>query len=252
MRTATRMVVLGRKLWTPAALGSSLALWLDANDASTITLNGSTVSQWRDKSGNARHVAQSTAANQPTYTANGLNGKPVLTFDGAQRMAASFSVAEPYENWFVLQINGTPATYIFRDGIDETANRVSMVVTNNSLSIASENGANLSTGTGFSFPYGSPLIIGGRYNGSSSSIFVNGTVVATGTAGTVTTNGLTIGGRYNGSSLNVTGFYAEHILTNGVLSTTDHQTLEGYLMHKCGLIANLPSDHPFRFTPPYI
>lgn len=30
------------------------ALWLDANDSSTITLNGSTVSQWRNKSGNDR------------------------------------------------------------------------------------------------------------------------------------------------------------------------------------------------------
>jgi len=26
--------------WTPADLGADLALWLDANDASTITLNG--------------------------------------------------------------------------------------------------------------------------------------------------------------------------------------------------------------------
>ena len=89
MRTATRMVVLGRKFdtdalgsWTPAALGSSLALWLDADDFSTITLNGSTVSLWRDKSGNGRHASQADVANQPTYTANGLNGKPELTFDG--------------------------------------------------------------------------------------------------------------------------------------------------------------------------
>lgn len=32
--------------WTSAALEANLALWLDAADASTITLNGSTVSQW--------------------------------------------------------------------------------------------------------------------------------------------------------------------------------------------------------------
>ncbi len=32
-------------LWMPAALGSSLALWLDASDSSTITLHGSSVSQ---------------------------------------------------------------------------------------------------------------------------------------------------------------------------------------------------------------
>ena len=205
----------------------------DLDTAALLTFVGAGngfVTTWYDQSGNARNTTQATAGNQPQIVTDGVietqNGRPALRFDGAQRMAASFSVAAPYENWFVLRINGMPGIYIVRDGIDETANRVLMVVNNNSLYIGSENGANLSPGTGFSFPYESPLIIGGRYNGSSSSIFVNGTVVATGTAGTVTTNGLTIGGRYNGASLNVNGFYAEHILINGVLSTTDRQTLE--------------------------
>jgi hypothetical protein len=72
----------GPQLWRPSDLGSALALWLDAEDAASITLNESTVSQWNDKSGNNRHASQATAANQPTYTLNGLNGKPVLTFDG--------------------------------------------------------------------------------------------------------------------------------------------------------------------------
>lgn len=53
------------KLWTPAQVSS--AVWLDANDASTVTLNGVGVSQWSDKSGNNRNVLQGTAANQPKY-----------------------------------------------------------------------------------------------------------------------------------------------------------------------------------------
>ncbi|MFM6254192.1 MAG: hypothetical protein ACKPEQ_34470, partial [Dolichospermum sp.] len=80
MRPSTRLVVLGKKLLTPAQISTDL--WLDAADSSTITLNGSTVSQWNDKSGNGRNAIQATATNQPAYTANGLNGKPVLTFDG--------------------------------------------------------------------------------------------------------------------------------------------------------------------------
>ena len=67
--------------WTPAELGASLALWLDAADSNTITLNGSTVSQWSDKSGGNRHVTQATAVNQPTFAASGLNGAPSLVFE---------------------------------------------------------------------------------------------------------------------------------------------------------------------------
>lgn len=52
------------RAWTPSLIATQL--WLDGNDRSTITLNGLTVSQWNDKSGNGRHLAQATAANQPT------------------------------------------------------------------------------------------------------------------------------------------------------------------------------------------
>ena len=64
--------------WTPAELGADLALWLDAEDTASITLNGSTVSQWNDKSGNNYHMSQATGALQPRYVAAGMNGKPTL------------------------------------------------------------------------------------------------------------------------------------------------------------------------------
>ena len=62
----------GPRLWRPNALAGSLALWLDAEDTASITLNGMTVSQWSDKSGNERHATQPTAASQPTW-ATGAN-----------------------------------------------------------------------------------------------------------------------------------------------------------------------------------
>jgi hypothetical protein len=65
-KTINKVIV---PVWTPANLGSSLALWLDATDADTITLNGSNVSQWDDKSDNQLAVTQSVADNQPAYTA---------------------------------------------------------------------------------------------------------------------------------------------------------------------------------------
>ena len=67
--------------FTPKTL-AGLALWFDADDASTITLNSGNVSEWRDKSGNNRHATQGTAARQPAYTTNSLNGRPALTAPG--------------------------------------------------------------------------------------------------------------------------------------------------------------------------
>lgn len=67
--------------FTPKSI-SGLAAWFDADDATTITLNSGNVSEWRDKSGNGRHAAQSTAARQPAYTTNSLNGRPAVTAPG--------------------------------------------------------------------------------------------------------------------------------------------------------------------------
>ena len=67
--------------WTPAQI--STALWLDAADAPTITLNATTVSQWNDKSGNSRNVSQANSSQQPLYTLGGLNSLNIADFDGA-------------------------------------------------------------------------------------------------------------------------------------------------------------------------
>jgi hypothetical protein len=64
-----------RPQFDPRRIGG-IQLWLDAADKSTVTLNGSTVSEWRDKSGKGTNYSQSTAAYQPGYSEaykNGLN-----------------------------------------------------------------------------------------------------------------------------------------------------------------------------------
>jgi hypothetical protein len=66
--------------FTPRSI-SGLAAWLDAADASTVTV-GTGVSQWTDKSGNAVNALQGTANNQPAYQVSVFNGKNAIYFDG--------------------------------------------------------------------------------------------------------------------------------------------------------------------------
>lgn len=106
------------RLLRPRATGfnpksiSGLAAWYDASVASSITLNGSTVSQWSDLSGNGRNQVQATASLQPTYNANGLNGKGTLTTTGTQWMQASAfassSSATIFLVWQIASATGTP------------------------------------------------------------------------------------------------------------------------------------------------
>lgn len=85
---------------------SGLVQWYDAADQSTMTLNGTTVSEWRSKVGGVA-VSQATAGAQPTLTQNYYNGKSALTFDGGDFLSNAT---------LPIQINGFSAAIVF----DET------------------------------------------------------------------------------------------------------------------------------------
>ena len=72
--------------WSPLSL-PSCSLWLDADDASSITLNGSTVSQWNNKANHLTtglfNYVQSNSSYQPTYVTGALNSRALVRFDGS-------------------------------------------------------------------------------------------------------------------------------------------------------------------------
>lgn len=269
--------------WTPAALGSSLALWLDAADASTITLNGSTVSQWSDKSGKARHALQAVAANQPTYAATGLNGKPVLTFDGTNSTLAAGDTT----TWRFLH-NGSLYTIIgvWRPGTAATPGSQTMTaLTTSDTSGASTVGQYFAFGDNFGFRYnvtsggaGATFVSISRTYTNFLGSFGNATIISlqvdpvNATAGNRLFTSINGGSLIGGNTLtgNVTTANSQIPLAIGGGTTTRYlggmseiliiegnassnlARLQGYLAWKWALEANLPAGHPFRNTPPTV
>lgn len=79
MITRTRIPTLLSGTFAPTDL-TGLVIWLDATDISSLTFNGSNISQWQDRSGRGNHAIQGTAINQPKYVAGAINGVPALEF----------------------------------------------------------------------------------------------------------------------------------------------------------------------------
>ena len=264
----------GQKLWRPDELGASLALWLDAEDAASITLNGSTVSQWDDKSGNARHVSQATAANQPNYTASGLNGKQVITFDGTNDALINASAG------LMRAVSGATAVMVMSRAANLAAGSDALwigtsvgnarLVMGVRIGLAApgegftSGGRRLSTDTfqtvtGFAYT-SNPIIAAARhdYANTNLEIWQDGTAGASRvyqTAGVTDNNAgpLSVGaGNVAGTGAPFNGYIAEITLVHSALSTTDRQKLEGYLAHKWGLETNLPAGHPYKTTPPTV
>ncbi len=67
----------------PGVPTTGLVLWLDAADASSMTLDAQNrVQHWSDKSGESHHATVDDAASQPQRMANALNGHSVVRFSG--------------------------------------------------------------------------------------------------------------------------------------------------------------------------
>jgi hypothetical protein len=248
--------------WTPASLGADLALWLDADDASTITLNGSTVSQWNDKSGNGFHLTQATAASQPSYLTNQLNGKPVIrNANGDFMLSASSPVLRNVSQGWMVAVAKYPTA------ANNGANGMLMVV-------KSGTGGTRMALTAFPNTNTNALTVGGRrldtdtflwaasssttrasvqdtwmieignlnYGAAQANHWTNGTQDLTAasflTAGNSSDTDATEYGVFafaaaNAAAPNGTEIAEAFILENAV-STEDRQKLEGYLAWKWG------------------
>ena len=76
------------ELFTPDQI-PNLSLWLDANDVNTITLSGTSVTQWRDKSSN-NHICISNANYAGTSLPTFCNVNPrCVNFEPNQALVTS-------------------------------------------------------------------------------------------------------------------------------------------------------------------
>jgi hypothetical protein len=75
-------------------------LWLDAADSSTLTLSGSSVVQWRDKSGSNNSATQVTSLNQPTYSNTFVNFNGTNSF---LNMNLDFLAGAAHNSFIVLR-----------------------------------------------------------------------------------------------------------------------------------------------------
>ena len=252
-------------LWTPDRI--TTALWLDAADSDTITLNGSNVSQWDDKSGNLRHVSQGESTAQPGYSATSWQEtKPALSFDGSNDTLIcsgykSVDTSQPHTYIAVIKSNtlsGLPfviaqhymsdagesresALFGVSSGFDMT-NRFAFGPrpphANNQARIAHSTDASVLIGVATTG--NNALWRNGDINDSRSTTLSNNN-----------TDDLRIGSRSGGGDT-FSGLVAEVIVLDFAADTDTRQKIEGYLAHRWGLTANLPAPHPFKNDPPVV
>jgi hypothetical protein len=239
---------------------SGLQLWLDAADSSTIT-GTTSVTAWRDKSTNG-YVANSfvNSVPNPSLVPNIRNGNGVIQYTaGNGSSIANFVLAQTMSIFKVYypinQSIGSPFIEQGPNVNNESGFFFHSQNDNNFYIRAGSIGlANFGTTTVSNTWQMIEGINPDPANGNTVAFYVNGTTRASGgtqSDTTTITKTLYINGRGGANNLSYNTYLAELIIYNIGLTSSQRQQVEGYLAHKWGMSASLPSTHPYsKFPPP--
>ena len=260
-------VVAPTVLWTPSEI--STALWLDAEDYSTFTLAGSDINEWRDKSGNVRHVTP--PGTKPTRNASLLNSKGTVVFGSTQSILQTPSFSPPTAAAgllaaMVFRRTGEPVYYSlpicfgavnaqYLSVIASTISDVPVEQRNSHVWRNTTAAGNSAASPSSTIASDVNYLWSGTLADAGIVQYLQGTEL-TGSQGAGTRDLgasaiLTIaGGPASGNQLQ--GQLAELVLVHADLTDATRQQIEGYLAHKWGLTASLAGGHPYKTDPPYV
>jgi hypothetical protein len=238
---------------------SGLQLWLDAADATTITLTGSNVTGWADKSG-ANTTMNTFAGNPITVSSNALNSKSVLTFSQSYIFGKPSTVytGDSMTAFMIGRMNNsaqyTTVLTMGRSNIDAATNSNSagmfvLDYPSTRFDTARNNVYNRYNFDSNAYFLASAIQIPATsYMGINGGSFSNAT---TGTSANFNISTIVVGNNTIPDNLNVlSGNIGEMLVYFRQLSVEDCQTVEGYLAWKWGLQGSLPTAHPYKSQNP--
>lgn len=229
--------------FTPAALPGLIGWWkadtgVFSDAGITPATNGGAVQQWNDQSGAGFNLLQVNAPNQGTYNANTLNGLPTLNFLSTHGMATStsFALGGTTASAFLVarytDSNFNGRLLAFSVGGGDTGPTSAIFVLEQSLTaVETYNNGDKSGGTVVS---GSWNELGTIFDGVNDTFYVNnsaGTPVGA-TPTFAATGAIEINQNAGGGQ---TTDYAEIVLTNTPLSSTNRGLLHTYFQSRWGV-----------------
>jgi len=219
------------KFFAPSEL-SNLALWLSADSVEIID---GKVAIMYDLSGNNSHAQQANSANRPIFKDIGLNNLPVLSFTGNQFLKAQYptSLSQPITSFAVWKTTQSANVVCY---CNYSSSLFDLQSYSNGIQIYTSSGIGYSKPCPFDFILSTAI-----YNGSSSKIFENGILKASGNVGSSSMNGITIGATYSNTWL-LRGEIAELIFYDTVLNDSLRNLVENYLRNKYFPPVNLGYD----------
>lgn len=229
--------------WTPAEITTEA--WWDANDATTITESGGSVSQWDDRSGNGNNLTQGSGSSQPTTGTRTIGGLNAFDFDGGDTLNGGVLGLANYSKFCVVSFDVAAGNNILSY---VTGNNDALWTAGGLTPRVYHSGPQL---IGSAVSASNPLLLGATYDAVTIELFQNATSEGTlANSMGASTSSIVMGAFGGGNRIN--GLIAEVIVLDRASDTDERQKIEGYLAHKWGLEDDLPVGHPYKTSRPTI
>ena len=213
---------------------SNLSLWLDGKDLSSVTLSGTDVTLWNDKSGNNNNAtAVSTPQWLPTYG---------ISFDGTSSYFTLPDNTLPsddnsYSYFIVANFANLGGNFGLISGGDQTNDNDEFSLKTNSTNNLVTTWYNNDLSTNYEYSINTPVLIESVYTSGGDRIFyINTKLDSSDTPGTrtQTNNNNVVGSTITGELMK--GNIYEIIVYNSVLTIQQRQEVESYLAHKWNVL----------------
>jgi hypothetical protein len=240
--------------FSPKSVGN-LNLWLDANDPSSLVTSGTSVSQWKDKSGVGNNgTATGTIQNTGTInklTALSWSGSGSTYFSGTLTNSGTTLTALSVFLMNSSSYSSARVLSLAKPGFNDF-NNTAYTAAIERFSGNFNSYRNSASRSGVTATFGSAVQVCSLYDGTNHTFYKNGTAgTAVASSGSFGYTHYEVAGSFGEESLvPFNGIIGEVIHYNGALTTEERQKLEGYLAWKWGLTSSLPSSHPYKNIPP--
>jgi hypothetical protein len=239
-------------LFSPLELPTA-TMWVDADDAATVTVGTSNlISQWDNKANPSKNFTQSVSAEQPRYDSSVINGRNAVYFQNTANqimrgstnwVQSQYTFALVARNFTAIATNG--AQYGIFSLSSASTNRLylmygaAVTAGDRTEHLVNSGGGNVRTGTNSNYAAGTDTIFMIKLSSATLMLYIGGSLFTN--SGTLDgasfspNNELVLGARF-GTSLTsyLDGYIAEYLVYNTALTSAQMNTLGGYLSTKWG------------------
>lgn len=241
---------------------SGCRLWFDASDPNgngILPANNSSITSWRDKSGNNNHTT--AVSGTVLFSRSGINSRGSIVFNNSYFTGALTTTftGSPVYSFVVASFNSTTVSFsrilsLGRPGVSDANQSTTCIPFLRNSGAAQLYAVANNVGSSFqAITYGSPFISASFFNGTAVGININGQLTVN--TNVTTSFNLTSYGIGKSTDTNDSSQYMGEICEiisyfGTTLTLAQQQQIEGYLAWKWGLQSILgpygTDPHPYR------